>query len=107
MISSTTTIRSPPPHGNIGATEVERRLLSGSTELFRKPAAGFAVMFVAGGKVRPGLLGKTADLGRVHNGGIEPTVDFRQIYAGVLRDWLKVEPKTILGENIAPFQVVS
>lgn len=66
-----------------------------------------SIMFVAGGKVRPGLLGEPADLGRVHNGGLEASVDFRQIYANVLNDWLKVAPQEILGQNIEPFQILA
>jgi hypothetical protein len=65
-----------------------------------------SVLFVAGGKVRPGLLGQPADLGRVHEGGLEASVDFRQIYANVLGEWLKVNPSTILGEHIDPFRIV-
>ena len=66
-----------------------------------------SLMFLAGGKVRPGLLGEPADLGRVHDGGLEPSVDFRQIYANVLSDWLKVDHQAILGEGIEPFRVVA
>lgn len=66
-----------------------------------------SVAFIMGGKVRPGLLGQPADLGRVHDGGLEPSVDFRQIYANVLGDWLKVESSKILGERIEPFQILT
>ena len=66
-----------------------------------------SMMFVAGGKVRPGLLGKPLDLGRLNNGGPVPNVDFRQVYASVLRDWLKVDPMTILGEQLQPFPILA
>jgi len=66
-----------------------------------------SLMFVAGGKVRPGLLGKPVDLGRLHNGGPEPNVDFRQVYAGVLRSWLNVDPQKILGESMEPFPILA
>jgi uncharacterized protein (DUF1501 family) len=66
-----------------------------------------SMMFVAGGKVRPGLLGKPVDPGRLHNGGLEPNVDFRQIYASVLGDWLKVEPQKILGEPMQRFPILA
>jgi uncharacterized protein (DUF1501 family) len=66
-----------------------------------------SMMFVAGGKVRPGLLGKPLDLGKLNNGGPAPNVDFRQVYANVLRDWLKVDPVKILGEKTEPFQVLA
>lgn len=66
-----------------------------------------SVLFVMGGGMRPGLLGQPADLGRVHDGGLEASVDFRQVYASVLRDWLKVDPYRILGERIEPFPVIA
>ena len=50
-----------------------------------------SVLFVMGGAVRPGLLGAPADLGKVHDGGLDATVDFRQIYANVLEGWLHVD----------------
>ena len=66
-----------------------------------------SVVFAVGGKVRPGLLGEVADLGRVHDGGLQPNLDFRQIYANVLGDWLKVDPAAILGERIDRFHLVA
>jgi uncharacterized protein (DUF1501 family) len=66
-----------------------------------------SVMFLAGGRVRAGMLGEPADLGRVHDGGLEPSVDFRQVYASVLGDWLGVDHRTVLGDGIAPFSIVA
>jgi uncharacterized protein (DUF1501 family) len=66
-----------------------------------------SVMFVAGGKIRAGLLGQPADIGRVYDGGLMPSVDFRQIYANVLGDWLRVNPDAILGERVDPFRVIA
>ncbi len=66
-----------------------------------------SLMFVVGGKVRPGLLGKPVDLGRLHNGGPEPNIDFRQVYASVLRDWLEADPQKVLGEPMEPFHIVA
>ena len=66
------------------------------------------MLFVAGGRVRPGLLGVPADLGRQHDGGLKPSVDFRQIYADVLARWLAADPTLILDENVAqPFEVIA
>lgn len=66
-----------------------------------------SVLFVMGGRVRAGLLGEPADLGKVQNGGLEPTLDFRQVYASVLEQWLGVETATVLGERITPFRIVA
>ena len=65
------------------------------------------VLFVAGGGVRAGLLGEPADLGRVTRGGLDATVDFRDIYADVLQRWLGVDPAAILGPAVGSFPVVS
>jgi uncharacterized protein (DUF1501 family) len=59
-----------------------------------------------GGAVRPGLLGQPADLGQVHDGGLDATLDFRRVYADVLQNWLQVQPAAVLGEAVAPFAVV-
>jgi uncharacterized protein (DUF1501 family) len=66
-----------------------------------------SVLFYMGGAVRAGLLGEPADLGTVRDGGLEATVDFRQIYADVLRNWLDVDPAGILGERVTPYSIVS
>ncbi len=66
-----------------------------------------SVVFAVGGKIHPGLLGEVADLGYVHDGGLQPNMDFRQIYANVLGDWLKVDPTAILGERIDRFDLVA
>ena len=64
------------------------------------------VLFVAGGGVRAGLLGEPADLGKVTRGGLDATVDFRDIYADVLQRWLGVDPAPILGSAVGSFPVV-
>ena len=66
-----------------------------------------SVLFVMGGTVRAGLLGERADLGRVHDGGLDATIDFRQLYADVLGSWLRIDPAGILGERIDPCRIVT
>ena len=51
-----------------------------------------SVLFFMGGAVRAGLLGRPADLGKVHDGGLDASVDFRQIYADVLSNWRDDRP---------------
>ena len=65
------------------------------------------VLFVMGGGVRAGLLGEPADLGKVTRGGLDATVDFRHVYADVLRHWLGVDPALILGNDGGTFPIVS
>ena len=60
-----------------------------------------------GGGIRAGLLGEPADLGKVTRGGLDATLDFRDIYAGVLRRWLGVDPTAILGNEVGSFPIVN
>ncbi len=53
-----------------------------------------APMFLIGGKIQPGLHGQAPDLEKLHNGDLIHTVDFRNVYATILQNWLQspVEP---------------
>lgn len=66
-----------------------------------------SVLFLMGGRLRAGVLGQPADLGKVRDGGLEATVDFRQIYADVLQNWLNVSPAAILDERIDPYPIIA
>ena len=65
------------------------------------------VLFVMGGRVRAGLLGESADLGKVTRGGLDATVDFRDVYADVLQHWLGIDPVEILGNEVGSFPIVN
>jgi uncharacterized protein (DUF1501 family) len=62
-----------------------------------------APMFLSGGKVKPGLIGKhpsLADLdGDPGGGDLKHHTDFRQVYAAVLRNWLGWSADEILGSE--------
>ncbi len=58
-----------------------------------------APMFLFGSAVRPGLHGKHPSLKNLHRGDLEFGVDFRRVYATVLRDWLKQKPEQIIGRQ--------
>jgi len=53
-------------------------------------------VFLAGKGVRGGIYGKPLDLQTLDDNAPKHTTDFRDVYAGVLRDWLKVDPKKVL-----------
>ncbi len=58
------------------------------------------VNFLIGSNVRGGMHGTPPGLARAARdryGNLVPTVDFRSVYANVLRDWMKVDPYPILG----------
>lgn len=62
-----------------------------------------SLMFMAGGKIRPGLLGKYPSLAPADllNGDLQYHVDFRSVYAGVLEGWLKTPSAAILGPKVS------
>jgi uncharacterized protein (DUF1501 family) len=57
-------------------------------------------MFLVGGRVNGGLYGQYPDLSSLDsNGDLVHTVDFRQVYASVLQDWLGIDPSQLLGSQ--------
>jgi uncharacterized protein (DUF1501 family) len=65
-----------------------------------------SVLFLMGGAVHAGLRGEPSDLAKVHDGGLDASLDFRRVYADVLQNWLQVEPLPILGDALDPFPIV-
>ncbi|MGH8023286.1 MAG: DUF1501 domain-containing protein [Limisphaerales bacterium] len=67
-----------------------------------------APMFIVGNKVRAGLLGTYPSLAPqdLFEGDIKFNVDFRNVYASVLEDWLKTQSLPILGRQFTPLKVV-
>jgi uncharacterized protein (DUF1501 family) len=59
-----------------------------------------APLFLAGGKVRPGLIGKHPSLTALdREGDMQFHTDFRQVYATLLDCWLGCESAAVLGEK--------
>jgi uncharacterized protein (DUF1501 family) len=56
-----------------------------------------APVFLLGERVRGGVQGGVPDLGNLDDGDVRYQVDFRDVYAGLLRDWLSVDPAAVLG----------
>jgi uncharacterized protein (DUF1501 family) len=67
-----------------------------------------APMFIIGNKVKAGLLGKYPSLAPqdLFEGDIKYNVDFRNVYADVLENWLKTKSVPILGRQFEPLQLV-
>jgi uncharacterized protein (DUF1501 family) len=68
-----------------------------------------APVFIAGARAKAGLLGKfpSLDPKDLANGDPRYTVDFRSVYSGVLRDWLKTNPVPVLGRAFEPLPCVA
>ena len=61
--------------------------------------------FIAGGAVRGGLYGQAPDLARLDAAqNLAFTTDFRQLYAGVARDWWGVDPQTVVRGSFEPLR---
>jgi hypothetical protein len=64
-------------------------------------------LFLAGPAVSGGLHGKHPSLTQLTAGDLAHTVDFRRVYATVLRDWLKAPAlKPILGGDFEPLPLL-
>jgi uncharacterized protein (DUF1501 family) len=58
-----------------------------------------APVFLVGKSVKGGLLGPAPDLKKLDLGDLRFTIDFRDVYATLLRNWLKIDPKAVLGSR--------
>lgn len=56
-------------------------------------------VFLAGGRVRGGLIGAAPQLLDLENGDLKWSIDFRQIYATILENWLGVQKSDALFEG--------
>ena len=62
-------------------------------------------VFLAGSPIRGGLIGETPDLSDLVDGDLKTGLDFRRVYASLLRDWLDVAPDSICGGEFKPLDL--
>ncbi|MCI0587330.1 MAG: DUF1501 domain-containing protein [Planctomycetes bacterium] len=62
-------------------------------------------VFLFGPGVKGGLHGAPPNLGDLADGDLKFAIDFRSVYAAVLRDWLGADPAAALGGEFAPVPV--
>jgi uncharacterized protein (DUF1501 family) len=62
-------------------------------------------VLLAGARVRAGLVGTTPSLLDLEDGDLKAGIDFRHVYAGVLRDWLGVPAGPALGGDFRPLEL--
>ncbi len=62
-------------------------------------------VFLVGPGVKGGLHGPPPNLGDLVDGDLKFAIDFRSVYAAVLRDWLGADPAAALGGEFAPVPV--
>jgi len=56
-------------------------------------------VFLAGGRVKAGLVGMTPSLTDLDGGDLKMSIDFRRVYATLLDEWLGVPAKIVLGSD--------
>jgi len=61
-----------------------------------------APMMLVGGKVKPGLVGEHPDLAKLEMGNLKHSIDFREVYAAVLDQWLGVSSKEVMEGEFKP-----
>lgn len=63
--------------------------------------------FVAGGRAKGGLAGQGPVLERLDgSGNLEPSVDFRSLYATVLERWWGMDSRSVLAGRFAPLDLI-
>ncbi len=64
-------------------------------------------VYFMGGKLKnPGIFNEAPNLSALDNGDLIYSVDFRRIYASVLKNWLGVDPGDVLLEKFKPLGIV-
>jgi len=58
-----------------------------------------APVLLAGGQIRGGIIDEPPNLSDLDNGDLRPQVDFRQVYATILDNWLGISSREILGSS--------
>ncbi len=66
-----------------------------------------APMFLIGEMVRPGVLGQHPSLTDLDAGDLKYTVDFRNVYAGILKGWMGCDPRAILRGDWEPARILA
>ena len=86
----------------------DRVVLLAFSEFGRRPAENGSLgtdhgtagpLFLAGPKVRAGLVGQTPRLGDLVDGDLKWSIDFRRVYATLLDQWLGLPAETVLGQR--------
>lgn len=65
-----------------------------------------APMFMFGPMVKPGVFGKQPSLTNLDNGDLKFGLDFRTVYADVLKNWLDAPVESVLGKRFDPTKLI-
>jgi len=64
-----------------------------------------APVLLVGGKVKAGIVNAHPDLTKLDDGNLKHSMDFRQVYASVLEQWLGVPSEPVLGGKYAQAEI--
>ncbi len=64
------------------------------------------MFFISGGLKKKGVLNDLPNLSDLPEGDIKHTVDFKSVYATVLRNWLNTNDESILGKKYSPLDFI-
>ena len=62
-------------------------------------------VFLAGTPIQGGLVGTAPDMSDLVDGDVKSSIDFRRVYASILKDWLQVLPNNVLREHHEPLRL--
>ncbi len=66
-----------------------------------------APLFLCSDALKAGIQGSDPNLEDLQDGDLKHSLDFRSVYAGILRDWLKVAPEAALGQDFPTAELFS
>lgn len=64
-------------------------------------------VFAYGTPVAGGVIGDHPSLTDLDKGDLKSAVDFRDVYAGIVRDWIGVDPAKVIGEEFRPISLLA
>lgn len=84
-------------------SEFGRRVAENASDGTDHGAAG--PVLLAGNQVKAGVVGEHPQLDDLQNGDLKHRIDFRQVYAAILQQWLKCDAESVLGAAYDPVAV--
>lgn len=63
-------------------------------------------VFLAGGAIKTGLIGKHPPLDRLEQGDLKFHTDYRRIYAAILENWFQVDSRPVLNAKYEPLDIL-
>jgi len=85
-------------------SEFGRRVSENASQGTDHGAAGS--MFVIGSKVKGGVYGGSPNLTDLQDGDIKYKIDFREVYASALDNWMGGDSELVLGQKFSPLAII-